>query len=166
MGVAQPLSLGSPALEPQLLSPDNLTPSSATREATTMRSPCTRTREQPLLAATRGKPMQQRRPSTAKNKIKTGEIRNKSRAKKKLGMLISFPRRLKGGSLQRPMRVRSQSALGHSASSQPSLSFHGSPPVQGQCSDCLGSWKCKHQWESPSYPRDPKETSLNINNII
>ena len=33
-----------------------------------MRSPCTATREQPPLPATRGKPAQQQRPGTAKNK--------------------------------------------------------------------------------------------------
>ena len=41
-------------------------PGSATREATEMRSPCTAVRQQPLLATTREKPAQQRRPSTAK----------------------------------------------------------------------------------------------------
>ena len=40
---------------------------SSTREATAMRSLCTASREQPLLAATRKKPGQQQRSSTAKN---------------------------------------------------------------------------------------------------
>ena len=44
-------------------------PCSATREATTMRSLRTATREQPPLAPPREKPTQQRRPSTAKNNI-------------------------------------------------------------------------------------------------
>ena len=42
-------------------------PCSATREATTMRSLSTATREQVPLAATREKPLQQQRPSTTKN---------------------------------------------------------------------------------------------------
>ena len=43
-------------------------PCSGAREATTVRSLCTRTREQSSLAATRGKPTQQQRPSLAENK--------------------------------------------------------------------------------------------------
>ena len=70
------ISLCSRAWEPQVLSPcapttEGLPPDnrcSAAREATTMRSPHTSTREQSSLSATREKPMQQQRPSTAKNK--------------------------------------------------------------------------------------------------
>ena len=69
--VPQLLSLCSRAWELQLLSPraaiteghTPLSPCSATREATAMRSPCT-TRAQPLLTTTREKPMYQWRPGT------------------------------------------------------------------------------------------------------
>ena len=51
-----PLSLCSGAQEPQLLNPRALEPvCSTTREVTIMRSPCNATREQALLAVTRGK---------------------------------------------------------------------------------------------------------------
>jgi len=56
------LSLCSRALKPQLLTPAQ-SPHSATREATALNE------KQPLLSATREKPAQQRRPSTAKNKL-------------------------------------------------------------------------------------------------
>ena len=64
------------ACVPQLLSPHGTSteahapqsPSSAARDGTAMRSPCTATREKPPLNAPRGKLAQQRRPSTAKNK--------------------------------------------------------------------------------------------------
>ena len=44
-------------------------PCSPTREATAMRSPHTTARPQPLLATTRGKSVQQQRPSVAKSKF-------------------------------------------------------------------------------------------------
>ena len=61
------------ALEPRSCSYwslHTLQPCSVIREATTMRSPRTATREYPLLATTREKPEQQWRPSTARNKKK------------------------------------------------------------------------------------------------
>ena len=51
------------AAEPVLRSPE-----AATREATVYRGPRMATGEQALLTATREKPVQQQRPSTAKNK--------------------------------------------------------------------------------------------------
>ena len=57
------------ALEPgSHWSPPVLEPTSATREATAVRSPCPITGEQLLLAATTEKPGQRWRPSTVKNK--------------------------------------------------------------------------------------------------
>ena len=50
------------------IEPAPLSQGSATREATAMRSPHPRAREQPPLATTREEPEQQRRPSTAKRK--------------------------------------------------------------------------------------------------
>ena len=50
-------------------SPHARSPCSATREATTVRNLHTTTREWPLLAAAREKPVQQRRPSTAKTDV-------------------------------------------------------------------------------------------------
>ena len=55
------------ALELQLLNLLHYNLCSATREATAMRRPHTATREQPLLATTREKFVQQQRPSIAKN---------------------------------------------------------------------------------------------------
>ena len=52
----------------QLLTPMQPTPSSTAREAATVRSTHAITREQPLLAAIREKPVQQQKSSTAKNK--------------------------------------------------------------------------------------------------
>ena len=75
---APQLRLWSRTQELQLLSPSAATSeghaplslSSATREATAMKSLHTATRGQPLLAATREKPAEQHRSSTAKNKKK------------------------------------------------------------------------------------------------
>ena len=68
-----PYSLGAVATEPSRCNCWPHEPS-ATREAITMRNPCTATREDTpphTLATTRKKPMQQRRSSTAKNKQTT-----------------------------------------------------------------------------------------------
>ena len=53
---------------PQLLKPRHLTPCSATREATAMRSPCTTTKSSPHSPQLEKACMQQRRPNTARNK--------------------------------------------------------------------------------------------------
>ena len=64
----QPLSLCSRARSCDYWIHMSWSPCSATTEDIIMRNPCAATREQPLLPATREKPTQQQRPSTAKNK--------------------------------------------------------------------------------------------------
>lgn len=73
--------------EPQLLSPGTTatesaaprSPSSTSKEAAAVRSLHTTAREQPLLAATRGKPEWQQRPGMAKNKGAELHIEYRSR---------------------------------------------------------------------------------------
>ena len=76
----EPTSHNYWACKPQLLSPRTYSPCSTTREATTMRSPCTATKSSPRSPQLEKAHAQQWRPNTAKNK----QIINKFLKKKEM----------------------------------------------------------------------------------